>query len=970
MRRFVMSLLCLDCAGYTKPRSVVLTRHLVLTVSRIVACCMVPFASTGWTQIAVRIPDKNQAVLDIASINDQIWLSTAAGAYKLSTGEPQLMTDQEVEVNNIAAAQDAVWIATTIGAYKFVAGIISRVPDQILDVYTAKVLPDNRVYLGTATGAYLIDGGTVRPLDVSKAVVSTIEYLASTVWLGTDKGAYKVQSGHVARLMSPAVPVNAITLLKGSIWVATTSGAYEIGDSTSPNVFLPGLNVVKIAEANGAIWFGTEKGLFQLIGGRVSRKPDMDMAVEDVAGIDGAIWIASNRGAYKLTEVGNSELVTQPGTAIKLIQKLEDHIWLGGYHGVFVMREDRAARVTDLDLEVQKFKVINGVPWMATTLGAFRLDPASIVASLKSAESWWKRLIETISPYPVLVSGDVSVTAAYVDADGHQVASGELSHPSFRVVLDERQSELRSDTLDNRYSPADSFVKNVSPGRRELFLGLRDKWGNTFVKSFQVLVIPGPALTLVFLPTLWVIFLAGCIVWAPKSEFANDILMNPWLRTVGSFGLIPLALTVLPFVRRRILTRYVMNVAHDPEIEEWLARYEIPSEEFTPSAIAKHLCEGRGLMVTGQSGIGKTSFLKFLTAAYAAAISDHKEVKADLIERYGALERFASTPGIPVFVRLLRYRGQKVEDMIGAQFASYGRLSDKQLISWYVDQGGFVFLFDGLNEVDEQTRNDVSRFVDQSRHRNCCCLSSQVVYPAFGWIAERRLAYLNPESVKRVLLYRLGEKRTEAMIRQFSHETFELYKVPQDAEFLVHMSEGEAEVSVPQSKAQLYDGVVATVFVNWCDDGRAEYRDILIRRAYEMVVAKDPVLNVGLTFAQEFINPLLDRKLVIQREANYYFQHNLIRDYLGSVWIRGRMKEVLSSATTVVDSNWFEMLRFALDSNGDAELCRVVIWSLLEKNRQLAGNLFSWLDTERPEMTQLWSAQFKIVFAESVLERG
>jgi ligand-binding sensor domain-containing protein len=927
-------------------------------------------------QIAVKIPDQNLDVQDIASIGDATWFATTHGAYRLQHGSiTRVPSDLDVDVNKIQADSDAVWFATTSGAYRFEGGRTDRIPDNALDVRTLQVLSPGKVCLGTPTGALLIEDGHVRPIGPADLVIRDLYTIDTYLWLATDKGAYKVTRGDTLLPMSPHdTRTNDITKLQGATWISTSSGVYRLGDDGSKDVYLAGFDVRRILDVSGSIWAATSKGAYQFLGKTPRRIPDIEMPVESIFDIAGQPWVASNRGAFKVTEGQTTQIPSEGNISIEEIQTFNGQVWLGTNRGALVVRDEKLSRIPDIEAEVLQLKILDGSPWISTTAGSYRIIPGSVVATVRSANSLWKSLFQKLSPWPVVVSGEIFPNVKYVGPEGSLIRLPALSQPGFRVIIDTDESSFKDDIQQGNYSPATALVKNLSAGQRTLFIAARDKWGNTLQTRLPVLVIPSAIVTAIIIPCFWIAILSFLIVLSPTSDLANDLLMNPWLRAISSFGLIPLAMTVAPLVRRHVLKRYFRNLRRDREFTEILKRYEIPDKEFGIERFATRLASERVLFLTGQSGLGKTSYLKYLAGTYAfnLRLSNDRAKRAsgnDVAEPSPRQKPNFLEGVIPVFVPLVRYRGQKIDDMIATQLSSYGRLTDKQLCSWYVDQGGFLFLFDGLNEVDEALRNDVNRFTDQVRHRSYCCISSQVVYPPFGWIQEIRLAYLRPENIGRIIQERLKLADVNKILGQFTPSTFELYKVPQDLEFLLQSLREHDGISVPQSKAQLYDRILTPVFEKWEQEGRRDFVDLLTKRAFEMVGSKDPLFNTStLQPAPELVNPLAARKFLVSRDGGFYFQHNLIRDYLASVWIRDKWQTVLNENSYNVDSNWAEMLKFVLSGLDGPEDCEKIVFAILPKNRQLSLDLFAWLQLAKPSCTEGWASQFKQGYADAVLQ--
>jgi hypothetical protein len=921
-------------------------------------------------QVAIRVPDEDLDVREVDPVNGETSLATTKGAYWLSNGQVARIPNEDLVVRRIARAGDFTWIATTNGAYRIAQRTVTRVPDQVLNVLTLAPISGSRICLGTASGAYISNGDQVYAIGPPDTPVHEIEAIDGTVWLATDRGAYRLNSLNKAeRISIDTGLVNSITSAQGSIWVAAERGAFRFAGQTIA-AYAMGLNVTRVTEINGAVWLATNRGAYRITGRQIERIPDIEMAVADIVGINGSLWLASNRGAYKIDNNQVSMKLPDRDLAVKSIALLGNNLWLTSYHGAFLYRDSRLTRIPDVDLDVQHLSIVNGALWMATTQGAYRMIDLSISLTLTRGSPSLQTLIDSLTPAPLVMAGEFFVKATYTRPDGTPVESPELSRPNFRVVAASDDDALDAAIRDNKYSPADIFIHEVSSGKRTISLSVVDRWGNSARKRIVLWVFPGPLLVGVITSAFWLLVLAGSIAFAPSNEFVNDLLMNPWVRGVSSFGLIPLVLTTVPSVRRHILKRYMRTLLLDPAISQWLSRYEVPDQTFEPKEFGRRLSEERVIQITGRSGIGKTSYLRFLTASYGTVSFARLNLRVSSVNSGARPDSTHAQPGgvVPVFVPLVRYRGQKTEDMVAAQLSSYGRLSDKQLAIWYTQQGGFLFLLDGLNEVDEATRSDVNRFIDEGRRRSYFCISSQEPYPAFAWVAEVRLAYLSPEAVKKIIRSRLDPSKATAALTQFGADTYALYKVPQDLEFLIQLTSENGDVHVPQTKSLLYETVLAPVFSTWREEGRADYHELLVKRAFEMVATKDPVLNPeGPQVMAEFVNPLLARKLLVQRESYYYFQHNLIRDYLASLWLRSRWRSILSDATVVIDSNWLEMLRLMLGATKVPHVCKEVVETVMRKNRSIAGDLFNYLEVANPSSVGEWGVEFKVRYADTVI---
>ena len=949
-----------------------LTHSLTFAAIRRLAMRLAAFvllfpAGKTWCQIAVRVPDEVLDVRDISVANGSVWLATTKGAYKVEGNSANPFSDERMVVNTVASDGNSVWLATASGAYRIEGQKALRSPDQFLDIPSLTVADDSKVWLATYDGAIVFDGQNMKRLGPPRSGAHDITAVGDAIWVATDVGAYKITSNGSIRLITPSpVFVNSIKAIQGSVWIATRKGAFQVTGEKPPEVFRPNDDVTRVCDLNGEIWLASTTGAYRVSGKQADPVPNVTMAVEDIVTLDGTTWLATNRGAFRMKE-GKVSSTPELNQATKSIQKLNDEIWFSTYHGAFLLKDDRFLRVPNVDSEVQKIKLLNNVVWMATNKGAFKVSNVGIRIKTASLDSWWKWIVEKISPWPVYVEGDVSVTGNYVSADGAAVSSPNSADPRFQAVLKSLNSGEPCTISEDEYSGVSgdkdyAYIARIHTGRANLCVGVRDRWGNTAQEAMQVWVLPGPVTVGIVTPLLWFCLLAILIALAPYSEFTNDLLMNPWLRNVSSFGLIPLAMTTFPAIRFHILKRYLKTLGDDRTFKEIIKKYQIPAEKFDPSHFGDRLSSERALQLTGQSGIGKTSFLTFLTAAYAAQGRRGKGIPVHP-------RPILPFPVIPVFIPLGRYQGQKVEDMVAAQLDSYGRLTDKQMASWYVKQGGFVCLFDGLNEVDDSTRNDVNRFIDEGRQRSYFCVTSQEAYPRFSWIREVRLAYLTDQNVKDIIESRLTPKKVAETLAQFSRETFNQYKLPQDLEFLLQMLTDGNSAMVPQTKSKLYDSVLSPIFATWKDEGRSDFPDLLTARAYEMLVTRDPRFNSpAMQPAEELTGPLVVRKLLLQRDSGLYFQHNLIRDYLGSAYLKTRWRELLPDIKVPIDSNWLEILRFVLAGLIDPKVCKEFLYAVFERNRTVAGELFTWIDSAQIGLTADWSAEFRLKIADAVLD--
>ncbi len=471
--------------------------------------------------------------------------------------------------------------------------------------------------------------------------------------------------------------------------------------------------------------------------------------------------------------------------------------------------------------------------------------------------------------------------------------------------------------------------------------------GNTLAKKIAVLV-----------PVFWGVLLILTLALAPYVDFFHDLLMNPWLRKFGSFGLIPLFLSIVPALREYILRRYRKGLLLDREFREMAEQFVLPSEDYSAECFGKRLDECQQLLLHGPSGIGKTAYLRFLACTYASS-------NGDSILPRGVL---------PVFIPLDRYQGQEPATAFAAELGTLGDLADSELSKWYLQQGGFVILLDGLNEVDASAQGKVNSFINANRKKNFFCVTSQQVYPLFDWIERIPLKGLTEETIKEILERKLGA-HAEGALQQFTADTYRLYTVPQELEFAIEQV--LAGNAVPQSTRELYDAIFQPVFDEWALAGQLDYKAILFSRAYEMLVEKQSYFDGGTPeISDEIIAALLNRKILVDRVPHYMFRHDLVRAFLAAQHLAPCWRILFEKDLSKADLNWLPMLQFAVanlsegNRQGTADPVRALVFEVLNINTKLAGDLFNALMKMNPALCDGWKDEFSKWFGEKILERS
>jgi hypothetical protein len=521
--------------------------------------------------------------------------------------------------------------------------------------------------------------------------------------------------------------------------------------------------------------------------------------------------------------------------------------------------------------------------------------------------------------------------------NGHPAYS-ESFPKDFFVVMDTDKPTFENALENRRYSPLTEFQRFLPIGKQTIHISVRDKWNNKLEEHISGWVIPGVtvATVLIFL-FLWLATIFVVLV-APFCNFANGLIMNPWIRRFGSGFAAPVALSVFPLVRRYLLHRYVRNIRLDRDFADWRTRYVIPSETFPAERFRSQIEPSRKLLLLGESGIGKTSYFKYLTSYFASAPGNYLSTKKV----------------IPVFLPVERYAGAEPSEMFHNQLANFGGFSDTVLTTWCLQQGGFLILIDGLNEVDEGTRKKLNGFVDRHWKANYFYLSSQVAYPEFSWIENVELADFGSEKVNELIRRRFNKDKADKVINNFTTNAYEICRIPQHLEFVIDLI--EVGHDLPHSLDQLYEAKLSPIFESWVKNGTADYPALLFSRAFEMLCSRDPCLDRSLP--DHLLNPLIEYKLVIKQGQHYYFRHDSVRAYLAANHVADRWQDVLREGRIVVDDNWLQMLEFVVLRLNRPDAAKNLVLAILQKNRNLSGNLFKSIKRSRSGLVLSWEDDF------------
>ena len=1001
--------------------------HCCITVAFVLATALV--ANNVQAQVAVRIPDKDLGVNKIIGVDRQVWLATNEGPYRIIGDNPQQITlpiennvksiehigtrvflilrgghgvmrvDGETVthienttfiIESSKVIDERLWFTSNSGGAFVIAGEdapsaqpVTGLPQQQLFGRTRYAHIDDiekikgHIWLfNFGEGLYRIDGMAAHLIEGTKPDlgITTIKEVGGDVWFIAGKGAYRVENDR-AYFIEGAAGIDEIEYINGQVWFGSSKGAYVFEDNRAqPITGTENLFITEIKDIAGKVWLGTTEGIYR-VEGRTARPmiSTAGMEVRSLEYVNGQILLGTYNGAYRIEDETTKPIEDTTNLIVNQIKFIGGHIYLevvGKNTGRDTIKEDagvylcegsKAWRIPDTSIDSHtdsgdlstQVNDINGQAWLSTAKGAYRIDNGvKVSVTLASKETWWKSLVGSVLPGNVFISGVISPNVKYERISDGKDPYGESFPKQFEIIMATDENSFKREVDGRRYSAANNYYLPIASGRQKIFIQVRDKWGNTFgIPPIEGLVVPGEVIVPILISIFWLALLSAVVALAPFSIFCHDLLMNPWVRTYGSFGLIPLAMTVFPLVKNHVFRRYLQGIREDEGFAQLQKRFVVPTEDFVPEKNGRLLEKQKKLLLLGQSGVGKTSYVKYLTSCYSSQ-------KGGLVPK-GVL---------PVFIPLSRYQGETAERMFHAQLSNYGRMTDKELTFWFLNQGGFVIFLDGLNEVDLSTRNKLITFVDQHWKTNFFYITSQQNYSEFSWIEKIELATLNSEKVDEFIHRRLEEKYAESIVNTFTKATYEIYSIPQDLELAIEVV--KRGHPLPQSKQELYELTLAPIFDFWVQEGRADYPLILSRRAYEMLCSHDAFFDgEDNVLASELRDQLVEKRFLVRSANHYLFRHDLIRAYLAAKHFSPRWQELLKEKVEI-DVNWRPMLEFSLLNVKSSEEKRDLLFGVLTKNSGLAGELFNWLCTHQNASTIDWTDDFKRKYGEAMLQRN
>jgi hypothetical protein len=615
-------------------------------------------------QVIIRIGDLDFNVKSHLESGGKLWAGTQKGLYRIDGDTARRIPGLDYEVRSLLMSGGTLWAGSTRGLYRIDGETARRIPDLELIVWCL-LESGGKLWAGTYGGLYCIDADTPRRISGEELNVFSLLESGGKLWAGTHKGLYRIDGDTPRRIAGEELIVSSLLESGGKLWAGTNKGLYRIDGDTPRRIPDLDLDVMSLVESGGKLWAGTINEPYRIDGDTARRIPGVENLVWKVLASKGKVWAGTGNGLYRIDG-------------------------------------DDARRLSDSDRNASFLFESGGKLWAGTQKGLYRIDEdVRIDVSVTNSESWWKAAVERLAHRKVLVSGMVSPQVRYSDSGGQDPYVPSLPR-QFRIILETDGTKFEKKVKDKAYLPFDEIKRSLEEGHRTLYISVIDQWNNRFDSTQEVWVVPGPWALVVVLGSLWIVGFMAILSLAPHSSSCHWILMNPFVRRYASLGLVPVALTVFPTVRRHVLRRYLRGARDDDVIREGHDRYVVPSVVFQLEEFGKRLAERRTLLLYGPSGVGKTAFLLRLAGSYAAKGG----------------RTLPPRRAIPVLLTLRLNEGKEPIATFADELARLGDLTDRALSDWFLAQGGFLILIDGLNEVGEADQKRVVSFVERYKKAN------------------------------------------------------------------------------------------------------------------------------------------------------------------------------------------------------------------------------------------------------------
>lgn len=920
--------------------------------------------------VLYKLPDLVGAGLWLKTMGTEEFLGTDDGIFRIDQNHvPMKVADGAAEfVKNV---DGTLWFGTLGGFWRLSQ---DQLPEAVMDGYAKFVKSiDGTIWLGTSRSLWRLNQDAI-PVKVLDGERIFVEPFGGTLLVGTVNSIWRVDADQMPVKMLDG-KAKFFKVIANSAWLATDKGLWRLDHDKAAVKVLDGKTYF-VKSVGGITWLGSRSGLWRLDQDNTPVKV-LDVASYFLTSVGGSTWLGTSRGLWRLDQHNVPILVWNE--SVEFIEILNGTLWLGTDDGFFCISQDHApVKVTD---GWAKFaKIVAGATWLGTSNGLWRIKNDNSLVKVADGEAnfvksvagtvwigtgdgtfhhWGASTTFDLSPSHDLTQSIVHLFMPQAITDGELEVRPTLTGPEadrvpvalFDYIVETDHTEYLQRLNQKRFSDTGRLTLKYDPlsAEQTIYIAIRDPAGRITETTFTRTVVPAAKTLGLFGSILYIAFIVLVMILAPYSAWCHSVVMNRYVRSYGSLGLIPVILTLLPLARHHLLKRYRNQLAKSSTLVAANARY-VPPETALESATLLDLClREKRVFVEAASGMGKTMMVQALVAF--------------------ALKNPLRLPlhALPVLVTVGQYPDKTATEMIVAELKNHGHITDTEFAKWLVDHGNFLLVFDGLNEVSQATRDSIASFIEEHWQQNLIIVTSQFQFPAFQTFPYKIVLHpLSPAGINAIL-----QEHLQVQPAVLSPAQYKLYSRPQNLLLAIERMTQNRALSLPDTVSELYGGLFEEQFAQWRDQGQGDYPHLLCERAYTML--KHGSQMDASEWEEGIEQFLLNNRIAFVADNKLRFAHDLLRAYLASRYFAGRWRTLLATDGGLLNENWISLLEFAtheiiaLSSDATSEL-RELIFTLVSLHEKIAVVYMTWCQDTHPDRCSIWSNEFYLRIGQKHLD--